>query len=252
MRKQSLLLFCIFVICSVPLFSQKTPLQFSGIITDTSTNKLSLVHVIISNRLKGTISDIDGNFSIPVYSDDTLLFSRLGYKAQCLIIPDTISRNEFTCNVQMEQQSYILPEVNAYPYPATWSQFKKEFLVLELPDDKIDLHLPEKIQKTGGENMQPSISLGSPISALYYRFSKEGKELRKYQEIKENEYKLMIVHSKYNAERIKEITGIASEEEFIKFMNFCRLNQDFIYKSSDYEIVLAITACYDEFKNTEH
>ncbi len=66
-----------------PIFSQNQPLKtISGSTTDAD-GPLSGVNVLIKNNTtRGTISALDGSYSIPARSNDTLVFSYVGYKTQ--------------------------------------------------------------------------------------------------------------------------------------------------------------------------
>ncbi|WGF92183.1 SusC/RagA family TonB-linked outer membrane protein [Aequorivita marisscotiae] len=82
-HRQRLLLAGIFVFSlahNSPLLSQNLPLKsISGTITDAQ-GPLSGVNVLVKNTSRGSISDLEGRYSVTASSNDTLVFKYLGYK----------------------------------------------------------------------------------------------------------------------------------------------------------------------------
>ena len=65
--------------CSFPSFAQESAVN--GSVRDASGEPLIGVSVQVKNTGLGTITDIDGNFSLPnVKAGQTLIFSYVGYK----------------------------------------------------------------------------------------------------------------------------------------------------------------------------
>ncbi|MFZ0491192.1 MAG: SusC/RagA family TonB-linked outer membrane protein, partial [Salegentibacter sp.] len=59
------------------MFAQTVPV--TGTVTDENSMPLLGVNVLVKNQSKGTTTDFDGNYSIDVAQNDTLVFSYLGY-----------------------------------------------------------------------------------------------------------------------------------------------------------------------------
>ncbi len=78
---KKLILF-LFILIEIPLFGQQA---ISGTVVDAETNEaLPYVNIGVSDRNIGTVSDIDGRFSIEIpdsAGQDLLRFSMLGYEA---------------------------------------------------------------------------------------------------------------------------------------------------------------------------
>lgn len=77
-----------------------------GKITDTKGIPLPGVTIVIEGTNKGTTSDFDGNYEIPVSKGQTLVFSFLGVKTKKVIVGDSL-----TINVTMEDDVEDLDEV---------------------------------------------------------------------------------------------------------------------------------------------
>ncbi|KAB5488923.1 SusC/RagA family TonB-linked outer membrane protein [Flagellimonas hadalis] len=88
----------------------------SGTVTDTSGNPLAGVNLVVESKNVGTISALDGSFSINAGPDDVLVFSMVGFKTLSMPIS---GRDEIT--VMLEEDVTQLGEVvlNAGYYTVT-------------------------------------------------------------------------------------------------------------------------------------
>jgi len=222
-------------------------LVFRGVLYNSvDSTTLSDVHVINYSTEKVTYSLSDGSFEIAINVGDRILFSSIGFQLTELIITDSLLDTDFN-KIFLQPEIYMLKSTTVYPYQ-TYEEFKQAFLNLKTEDNSIELNLPVPVViKETEPGTFATISLGSPITALYMAYSKEGKELKKYNEIIERDKIEKFVAIKYNKSIVKLITGIEEENELKEFMEYCHLSNEFILKSIDYEIYLAIKNCYEDF-----
>lgn len=108
--------------------------QFSGIVRDLQNQPLPQVNIIILNERRGTTTDRRGMFSFVVRTNDTILFSHLGFKGTIHVIPDSLGGQQYPADIFMVSDTFELAEVRIYPWK-TYHEFKEAFLALELPDD---------------------------------------------------------------------------------------------------------------------
>lgn len=87
-------------------------LTVSGVVT-SAADQLPLigVSVQVKGTTNGTITDLDGNYTVSVASGETLVFSYIGFKTQEIQIT-----NQTTLNVVMEEDSETLDEVVVVGY----------------------------------------------------------------------------------------------------------------------------------------
>ncbi|MCK4343645.1 MAG: SusC/RagA family TonB-linked outer membrane protein, partial [Bacteroidales bacterium] len=105
------LVLCMSIVASV--FGQE--ISVSGKVTDaTDGTTLPGVNIVEKETTNGTITDLDGNFSITVGSDATLVFSFVGYLTQEIIVG-----NQTTINVSLEFDIQALEEVVTIGYGTT-------------------------------------------------------------------------------------------------------------------------------------
>lgn len=100
-----LFLFCV----SVTAMAQ---MKVNGIITDETGHSLPGVSVLIKGTSIGTVTDIDGKFSIEVAEGNTLVSSFIGFKEYEFVV--TTSNTFF--NIKMEPEMVGLDEVVAIGY----------------------------------------------------------------------------------------------------------------------------------------
>jgi hypothetical protein len=89
--------------------------SISGRITDKRTGKpLAFVNIVYKESGQGTVSDIDGEFSIPVSSGiDFLKFSYLGYELRMIQQKDIMPGTRLEVN--LEETAYEIAEVEVQP-----------------------------------------------------------------------------------------------------------------------------------------
>jgi len=105
------LIFLFFAFFTQLMFGQDLQ-SVSGVVTDADDNSpLAGVSVIVQGTAIGTVSDVDGKFTLSVPQGKSLVFSYIGYKQQVVNIKD----NAFL-NIVMEVDVQKLQEVVAIGY----------------------------------------------------------------------------------------------------------------------------------------
>ncbi len=105
MRKTQLLIIYLFLFCCTSVFAQN--ITVSGTVTEVSTSEpLTGVSIKVNGTTMGTITDIDGNYNIPVPENATLTFSYIGYITKQIAV-----KNQTTINVSLEEDLQSLDEV---------------------------------------------------------------------------------------------------------------------------------------------
>ncbi len=218
-------------------------IQVSGEIVDKEDGA-PIPYASIANLSKGlmTVSDEQGRFSISISINDSLEFSSLGYNKHVITLSDTLNSDEFNVNIELSRKVYELESVNVYAYKDEES-FKKAILEMELPEkeDPEPIHIPGAYYGP----KKPASATG-PISFLSQKFGKKARFEKKLQQIREDYNYNKVVNEKFNKELVAEVTGL-TDKVLDKFILFCELEDDFIVKSNEYEILVAIDECYNEF-----
>ena len=100
------------------VYAQKT---ISGVVTDESGEAIIGATVLMKGSASGTITDIDGNYSIEVPEDATsLLFSYIGYAAQEIEITGTTLNVTLLEGVDLEKVVVtalgVKPSARLFPF----------------------------------------------------------------------------------------------------------------------------------------
>jgi TonB-linked SusC/RagA family outer membrane protein len=94
---------------SISVFGQTITVQ--GTVKDASNAALMGVSIKVQGSSIGTITDLDGKYSIKVPSSSKLIFSYVGYKPQTINVD-----GKGTINIVLEEDSKVLEEVVAIGY----------------------------------------------------------------------------------------------------------------------------------------
>ena len=109
MKKLSILFFLILSVTLV--FAQQNEIVVSGKVTDSNNVGLPGVSIIEKGTMNGTVTDVDGNYTITAPSQSTLVFSFIGFITQEISI-----NGQTTLNVQMQEDVIGLEEVVVVGY----------------------------------------------------------------------------------------------------------------------------------------
>ncbi len=120
---------------------QRTPrrvIQFTGLVlTSDSLKPLPYASIWVKNTHRGTTTDYYGFFSIPVYENDTLRFSSVGFSEALYVVPDTLTKSRYSAVQMMTKDTIYLAETVVYPWP-TRDQFRYAFIHTDVPSDDYD------------------------------------------------------------------------------------------------------------------
>lgn len=106
--------FVVTLICAlcIPLMAMAQKLNVTGTVVDDQRESLIGVSVKVAGTSTGTVTDMDGNYSISVERGKTLEFSYIGYKTV------TAVANKEKIDVMMVEDANVLDEVIATGYGA--------------------------------------------------------------------------------------------------------------------------------------
>lgn len=238
MRYFTVFLF-VFVI-SFSAWSQSTQVK-GRILNELSLLPLDDVNIINITTVKGTISKQDGSFSIDAKLNDSIHFSSPGYlPIKLKVTNDWLSNNEL--NIYMSEQSNQLAEIFIKKYELTG--------VLEV-DTKL-IALNEQLEINWHRQQAPiyNIAFGSyfsPVDAVYNLFKGKTKELKKLEEIKEDQNMIALMQTRYDREIVCGLLNI-TQEDIITTLKNCNQTDRFIYTATDFQIYQALNECYENSK----
>lgn len=209
-----------------------------------STRHEGLNGLIILNKTSGQLVNTNhtGEFFIRAFPGDSILIADIGY----------------------ERTGTVYDGKNKYPVIATKVQPRmlREVVITEKRwkelQNEIDQFL--KDPQSGGAireeiignllNTQTSMpGIGISIDGLYELWSKQGKMNRKVADLKYNDIKDFYVNLKYNRKLIIQLTHL-EDHEIEDFMAYCKPNEEFILRASEYELNSKILSCLKEYRSS--
>ena len=242
------LIVCLFISGFVPQeVSGQIKLLKAKVVSSKDSSILIGVHVVDLNSQYATNSFSDGTFLLPYTQNDTIRLTSIGFEdkyiyTNTLFIPDAIEITIF-----MTEKVYSLKEVDVSIY-SDKEEFAEDFKNQEVTTEAVESYGYEKPKSIDevDTDLNAHIPLGSPISFLYSKFSKEAKEQKRMKKAVVQSDRERIIQSKYNPLVVQRITGLSSEEAAKEFMKNCPLEDEFVLRAVEYDIVKAIKDCQEK------
>jgi hypothetical protein len=200
------------------------------VVEDDSSTAMPFVYIINKSNGNGTMSDNDGRFTLSTKAADTLICSYVGYLKLYMPVKD----------LQRDSKGEVKLVMTPLPInlqPVTITTFKFKPYEREYMNDIIDRSKIKEISY-----------VSSPISALYMRYSKEGKQIRKLARIFED---IMIeeeVQKKLSREILSRLTG-DDQIDYQAFRKYCYyVNDYYIITHDGAELYSKVMECYKRWK----
>lgn len=201
------------------------------------------------------LTNIDGYVEISYLPGDKILVTHLVY--------DTleIDPQEYTLNdvavFYLKPRVYVLKE---FSFSALGPRvfFDHKFVKNDLGKSDEEtirekLKLIEMRQELIGldQSAQGGIVLGSPITALYDRFSRAGKEKALYKMLIEQDQQNREAYKKFDDVIVKTLTAY-TDDELQRFIKFCSFHPTYISSVDALELYYEILHCRDEYEAKEY
>lgn len=198
------------------------------VLDEDSTNVLPFTYVINKNTNFGSVTDINGKFSVKANENDTLIFSYTGYIKK--YVPVKVLE-KWGYKLVMKKNVYQLSPVNVSVLK--YQNYEKDYMKRVI--EKSQMPVINAIQ--------------SPITALYMQFSKKGRELQKLSKIFEDIFIQEQVQKKINPQILYQLTGDANVdiEALRKFCGFY-LSDYYILNHDGYDLYSKVLECYYRYK----
>lgn len=118
---------------------QDTVVQLYGVVMSAdSLRGLDATSIIVEGTGRGTMTNDQGVFSIPVLKGNKIRFSSIGFKDKTITIPDTLKGNQYSVIQLMVNDTAYLPATILRPRPSR-SQFERDFVNTDVPADAYEI-----------------------------------------------------------------------------------------------------------------
>jgi len=122
--------------------------QLSGQIIDNNGQVPLYTNIAVKGTSRGTVCRIDGFYSLPVRTGETIIYTRIGYVDQKFEVPQELDGTFVTHDILLEKDTVTIPEIFIRPWPDR-DFFEIEFLALDVDNYYEDIAYenlsPEKL-----------------------------------------------------------------------------------------------------------
>ena len=170
MQKKITLILLLFCFAQISIGQNKGKvIQFSGVVVNgDSLQPVPYTNISLKGSNHGTIGDFFGFFSLVAETNDTIVFSSLGFRKSSFVIPNDLKENHYSIIQMLQKDTFLLKETVIFPWP-TREQFEIAFVNLQVPDDDL-----ERARKNLAQDKIIEMSTNLPMDAnMNYRNSSQ-------------------------------------------------------------------------------
>lgn len=200
---------------------------------------------------KVKLTNIDGYVEIEHQPDAKIIISHLTYDTLILeteswknqenlefyLTPKVYQLREVTFSILGKRSLFDNKFVNNDLGKSDQEKVKEKLAVLKMKNELISLD----------QAAQDGYVLGSPISYLYDRFSKAGKERRIYAELLDRERQKRISRRQFDDMTVTTLTNF-TDEELANFKEFCSFHPSYLQLVDALTLYYEIIRCRDEYQ----
>tara|TARA_Y200000002_G_scaffold75434_1_gene59173 strand:- start:7041 stop:7802 length:762 start_codon:yes stop_codon:yes gene_type:complete len=236
-------------------FSQEQIQNVRGKVqSETSEVILQNVHVLNLTKVKGTISNVKGEFEIQAKVNDTLYFSYIGYKPLKIVVTNDLIRFDDN-TIELTELAFALEEIIIKPYKLTG------YLEIDVKNAPVNtatryriIGLPN-LGYEAGRRSRSGISkvigaIFNPADFLNNLFRKKSSKMDKLRLMREDIEIKNLLSTKFDREVLVQLLGV-EKVEIDEILRNCNFSDTFIQQANDLQIMEAINECYDEYKLLE-
>lgn len=233
MGNRFILLSILLFACGVSMAQDDPYIKVKGKVYDPKDagSQFNLM-VLNQTELHGIFGEKDGSFIINCRKNDSLSINVVGYKTVGISFRDSVKKDIYTIKIPLQQIEYELKPVSVFT--------KRDLNAIQ--EDIQKLGYNEKDYVTSGVD-----AIQSPITFLYQTFSKRERSRRKVAELENEDRKRELLKELFRRYIDADIIYL-NDEEFDDFIDFCRVPEDFMKRSTQYEFCVYIKARYYEYR----
>lgn len=221
-----ILLFCCFFIKGI----EAQQLIKGTVVEGDSVTPMPFVYIINKSNGNGTMSDNDGHFMLSTDPNDTLICSYVGFIKLYVPVKNLVRSANGDVRLVMTEISMKLAQVNvvAVKFPTYERQYMNDI-----------------IEKSKIKQLDYAYS---PITSLYMRYSREGRQIQKLAAIFENVLMEEEVQRKLSREILVRLTG-DDQIDYYAFRRYCYFVSDYYIATHEgAELYTKVMDCYKKWK----
>jgi hypothetical protein len=217
--------------------------QYKGRIVDSDNNPVLFAHVVNLHRKIKVITDSTGYFKLNVIKKDTLRITGIGFNTKYIEVKEKPKSDTLIHYITLEKKVYDLPTVDVYEL--RWQIFKSEFMEQKVEEDKTAKRISNWMANLVPSDELRMIFQGSRGPGFTIPYKSKAERSRK--KVAKLELRSSIISPKFNDKLITNLTGLKGKDIY-RFLQYCNFSEEFLIQSTEYEIIEAILAKWEEFK----
>ena len=225
-------------------------------VSDITLLPVSGVNIININKVKGTVSDGKGNFTIEATANDTLHISFIGYQPIKVRVTNDWLGNNNNTRIPLTEKAKVLEEIVINKYNLTgFLQIDAKLAPVQDKNYRYGI-AGLNLGYEGGENSPGAFrriisSAFNPADLLSNVFGKKPTEMRRLREMKKDDAVRNALASKFDRETLAALLGV-TKEDIADILERCNYSEEFVKTANDLQIMDAISGCYEEYKAVNH
>ena len=251
---KKIIIFITLTISTLTFSQDQTDTVKGNVQSETSKSILQNVYVLNLTKVKGTITNNNGEFEIQAKLNDTLYFSYIGYKSLKIVVTnDLIKFDDNT--IELTELAFALEEIIIKPYQLTG------YLEIDVKNAPVNTSTRYKIiglpnlGYEAGRRSRSGISkvigaIFNPADFLNNLFKKRSSKMDKLRLMREDEEIKNLLSIKFDREVLVQLLGV-DRADIDEILRNCNFSDTFIQQANDLQILEAISECYDEYKLLE-
>ena len=233
-------------------FAQEEPTTVRGkVVNSADGNPLENVNIVNINQVRGTATNVNGEFQIRAKANDTLHLSYLGFKSIRVRVTNDWVKFENATVIELTELALALEEVKI-------SQLKLTG-VLKVDIEQVPINTNYRYSISGlptgyeaGDKAPNAVNkvLGAifnPADFLYRMFGRQPNEMKKLRKMKEDDEIRNLLASRFDREMLSVLLQV-DKVDLDEIVRQCNYSQGFIETANDLQILDAISECYEEYK----
>lgn len=246
-KKIAVLLFCIMGFCAT---AQEGQIVEGVVLNAANDRPLENVNIVNLNKVIGTSTNEKGEFRIRASVNDTLFFSRLAFETMKVkVTGDWIKYGGV--KIKMTEAAIALEKVIIEPIKLT-GYLQIDARNIPIYEDYRYSISGLNLGYEGGQSQTSGVSkvldaIFNPADLLHQIFGNRPKQMRKLEEMRENDAIRNLLQQKFDRETLMALLQL-SKVDINEILRRCEYSKSFIMNANDLQILDAISSCYEEYK----
>ena len=237
LKKKILIYLAVIIYCLLPFADTCAQIRISGTVFDISMKRPLEAVSVLSNSGSGTITDVDGHYTLLVAENDSIWFSYLNKPTPKYAINAMQNRNNF--EIALHVSSTQLKEV----------MIRSRNYRMDSIQNRMDYAKAFDFRKPGiGSAISPDGVVGLDINEFInmFRFRRNRRMLGFQERLLREEAERFVDH-RFNKPLIRKLTGLTGSE-LDSFIVRYRPDLDFTQAASEYEFQQYIKLSFSHYQ----